>query len=121
MPLEQYLAHIGNIFKSGYRSNAFAPYVWLSVLVILLLIIIMKLFDDRIIEYACMTLIIFVVVFGAVMYLKLFNKDPKLLQSESYRLEDKRLDIISAKGSDVIVNPVNLSPPPQKEIGGIDE
>jgi archaellum biogenesis protein FlaJ (TadC family) len=121
MPIEQYLAHIGNIFRSGYKSNAFAPYVWLTVIIISSLIVIMKLFDDKIITYACMLLIIFVVVFGAIMYLKLFNKDPKLLQSESYRLEDKRLDIISAKGSDVIVNPVNLSPPPQKEIGGIDE
>jgi hypothetical protein len=121
MPIDQYLAHVGNIFKTGYKSNAFAPYVWLTVLVILLLGSLMVLFDDRVIRYACMGLIFFLVIFGAIMYLILLNKDPKLLQSESYRLEDKRLDIISSKGSDVIVNPVNLTPPPQREIGGFYE
>ena len=49
------------------------------------------------------------------MYLVILIKDPQLLQSEKFRIEDKKLDIIASKNSGIEVNPVDLSVPNQIE------
>jgi len=56
--------------------------------------------DNTIIKYACLGLMIVLVLFTLLMYVVLYKKDPKLLQSEAYRIEDKKLDLIAQQGTD---------------------
>jgi membrane protein YdbS with pleckstrin-like domain len=57
-----------------------------------------------------------VAIFAMIMFLLIFFKDPKLLQSESYRLEDKKLEIMIQKGGAIDFNPVNLTPIESEEM-----
>jgi hypothetical protein len=120
MPIDQYLSKLANMVQVGRRSNAFAPVIWLTGIICFICIGGMHYFDDPIIKYTLLIIFIIGILYAMAMYIVLLVKDPRLLQSESFRIEDKKLDIISAKGSEVIVNPVNLTPPPtQSQIGGI--
>lgn len=105
----QYLANLVNLVKVGYRNNAFAPLVWFNSIVDPLLLIIACITKDSM-SYLLIGLLILIVVFSLMMYLVLLIKNPSLLQSEKYRLEDKKLDLIAAKGSSLIINPVNITP-----------
>ena len=79
---------------------------------------VLYIFKDSLISYIFLSLLVIVVLFALCMYVVLLIKDPNLLQSEYYRIEDKKLDIIASKGSDIQFNPVDLTPP-TKEIGDI--
>jgi len=109
--MEQNWTNLTNYIKAGYRSNAYAPLVWLMGLIFMVLSGLYCITDNLIIRYALISVIIFTILFALVIYVVLLIKDPKLLQSENFRLEDKRLDMITQKGSDIIINPVNLVPP----------
>ena len=117
MSWEQYFANVANIVKSGYRSNAFAPYVWFCAIVIPFLIAAILLIKDPRVTIVVSIAICFVILFASVMYFVLFQKDPKLLQSENYRIEDRKLDLIEQKGGDLIVNPIDMILPMQLEKG----
>ena len=94
----KYIAAYGKAVKDGYISNAYSPLVWLIVLVLLPLGGFVIFTDDIIIKYVSFGLIILIILFALVMYVVLLKKDPRLLQSEWYRLEDKRLNMIAEKG-----------------------
>lgn len=53
--------------------------------------------------------------FSSCIYVILLFKDPKLLQSERYRLADKKLDLIAQQGDDA---PSLLDSITGSEIGG---
>ncbi|HMI05732.1 MAG TPA: hypothetical protein VK541_24805 [Pedobacter sp.] len=111
MLIEQNWSNLTNYIKAGYKSNAFAPFVWVSGLIFIFLFTFFTISDDQIIRYVLIGAFILVIVFNFVIYLILIFKDPRLLQSENYRLEDKKLDMITQKGSDFIIKPVDLVPP----------
>src|SRR5262245_62131432 len=84
-----FLSYLGNLTRSGHRSNAFGPWVLFAGITIPILVFGGYKAEGiaQIILFSCVG---FIVLFAAIMYLVIFIKDPKLLQSESYRLEDKR-------------------------------
>ncbi|CAH0998028.1 hypothetical protein EMA8858_04163 [Emticicia aquatica] len=100
---------MAGIVRTGYKSNAFAPLVWFDGIIIPTILVFINLIDNNIIDYCLIGLLGIIVLFSLSMYLALFLKDPKLLQSENFRLEDKKLDIISQKGGVVSINPVELT------------
>mgnify|MGYP006902065324 CR=1 FL=1 len=40
----------------------------------------------------------------------MFMKDPNMLRSEKYLIEDKKLDMIAEKGGEITFDPVVLTP-----------
>jgi hypothetical protein len=119
MSYDQIMAQLANLMKSGSKTNAFAPLIWLCGIVIFTSMIGIYYFNDVVIKYLFVALIFLVIIFALVMYVVLLIKDPRLLQSEHYRIEDKKLDIIASKGTGIQFNPVDLIVP-TKEIGDSD-
>lgn len=113
MPLDISISQLVNLIKSGYRSNAFAPYVWFLGVIAIVSFILMYFIPDEFIRRILAVVLVAAMLFGMFMYYTLFKKDPRLLQSESFRLEDKKLDMISQKGSDFPILPVDLTTPIQ--------
>ncbi|MEI9955140.1 MAG: hypothetical protein WDM90_02280 [Ferruginibacter sp.] len=93
-----YIGKYGQSVKDGYKSNAFSPLVWFIVIFVTPLFVTIWLTNDLVFKYSCFGLIVLVLIFAFCMYIKLLNKDPKLLQSEWYRLEDKKLDMVAQQG-----------------------
>lgn len=116
MSYDQMMAQLANMMKSGSKTNAYAPLIVVCGIVIFASMIGIHYFDENIIKYVFLGLIVVVVIFALVMYVVLLMKDPKLLQSERYRIEDRKLDIIASKGQDIQFNAVDLTVP-TKEIG----
>ncbi|HVW16395.1 MAG TPA: hypothetical protein VHB54_21355 [Mucilaginibacter sp.] len=116
MSFDQMMAQLANLMKSGSKTNAYAPLIWQCSIVCVLSIGGMYYFKEPVIRYVFLGLIVLVVIFALVMYVVLLIKDPKLLQSEKYRIEDKKLDIIASKGEGIQFNPIDLTVP-TKEIG----
>ena len=117
----QYWANAANIVKAGYKSNAFAPLVWFNAIVDPILLVSSYISDEPVAKYFLMGTVCLLIVFSAIMYAIIFFKDANLLQSEKYRIEDKKLDLIAAKGSDIQIEPVNLTTPPKQIEGGQDD
>lgn len=109
MSTNQYLANLVNLVKVGYKSNAFAPLVWFNGIVDPLLLIIAVIVGG-ITSYILIILLGLIILFSLAMYAIIFAKNPNLLQSERYRLEDKKLDLIASKGSEFMINPVDITP-----------
>lgn len=119
MSYDQILAKFGSLIGTYSKRNIYAPLIWISGFIITMLGIIMFSFKEYSeVRYTCLVFILLITIFDLVMYVIIFVKDPKLLQSERFRLEDKKLDMMASKGSEIKFNPVNLSLPnelPEKE------
>jgi hypothetical protein len=109
-------SYLTNLIQSGYRTNAFAPLVWFNAVVDIPLLICSYHLSPPM-SYFALAIVLLLILASFVTYLIIFFKDPKLLQSESYRLEDRKLDLIQEKGGAFMVNPVDLSTPLQRELG----
>lgn len=96
------------IVTSGYKSNAFSPFVWQLAVGGLLLLLGILFIDDKIITYIFVVALIVLLFYNMAMGNKIFNKDPNLLQSEKYRTNDKILDLVEKKGGELTVNPITL-------------
>lgn len=114
---DQYIAAYGKSMKDGYRSNAFAPLVWYVVFPIIPLMLLVIFAKSEIVQIIAMVLVAGLIIFPLVMYVIILKKDPKLLQSEWYRLEDKKIDMVYKQGD------ANALPPSDSltEIGSSDE
>lgn len=95
-------------FKTGYKANALSPYIWFICLSIILLLVGIKLTDDSLIRYLFVGTILILLLFGIIMGVAIFIKDPKLLQTEKYRTNDRILDLVEQKGGEISINPVTL-------------
>lgn len=93
-----YIGKYGQSVKDGYKSNAFSPLTWFAIFFVIPMVIIVLFTSNDVIKYICLSIIILIILFAFVMYVVLLSKDPKLLQSEWYRLEDKRLDMVAQQG-----------------------
>lgn len=111
-----YMSSYGKSVKDGHKTNAFAPLVWLLVFLIPCLIVTIFFVKNDVIKYLLVGLIIILVLFALLMYFLLLKKDPKLLQSEWYRLENRKLDLIMQQGDENPIIPDNLLN--SSEIGG---
>jgi len=121
MYFEQVISNLANVVKVGYKSNAFAPIVWFNAIVLPILFVVALNIDNEKAQLFLIYVACAIAVFSALMYLIIFLKDPKLLQSERFRIEDKKLDLISQKGSNFKVMPVDLASQSRISEGGSDE
>lgn len=113
---QQYLANMANVISAGYKSNAYAPLVWFNGVVDPLLILAVCFTSNVKIEAILLILLCIIIAGSFIVYVVLLIIKPGLLQSESFRIEDKKLDLIAQKGSDLIeIAPVNLTPPTKIE------
>jgi len=117
--ISSYLGSLGNTLKIGKRSNVFFPLVFFSIIIIGISTF-LGFKSPSPLNYFLYGFAGLIVVFTMIMYVIIFLKDPKLLQSESYRLEDKRLDIMIQKGGAIDFNPVNLTPMETEEINKLE-
>lgn len=102
------LANLSNLIQTGYKSNAFAPWVWFTGVASAVLLPLTLVTKNEMITTIVVLAVVGMIIYGMIMYAVLLKKDPKLLQSESYRLEDKKLDIISEKGKGLAIRPVDI-------------
>ena len=109
MALPEILASLGNSLKVFKRGNAFTPFAFFAIFLIVILIYFAASLHGTL-QLILIILVCFIVGFSCLMYLLLFLKDPRLLQSETYRLEEQKLNIIQEKGGNVIFEPVSLTP-----------
>jgi membrane protein YdbS with pleckstrin-like domain len=106
---QQYIQAFGKSVKDGYRTNAFAPMKWFAIFLVPILITSIATIKILFFQIIISILLSIIVVFSLVMYLVIFLKDPKLLQSEAFRIEDRKLDLIAQKGGDISINAVELN------------
>jgi hypothetical protein len=107
----EYWAKTANVVKAGYRSNAFAPLVWFNSIVDPILIAGSIFTSEPVIKIIFIIIVAIIILLSVIMYVVLFLKDPKLLQSEEFRIEDKKLDLIASKSEGITIVPVNLTTP----------
>ena len=104
-----YITAYGKSVQNGYRTNAFAPIKWLTIFLCPLLMAGILLIKILFVQILLVALLVGVVMFALLMYFLIFKEDPKLLQSEAFRIEDRKLDLISQKGGDISINAVELT------------
>jgi len=82
---------------------------------------------DHPISVLVMYFVIGSTIFYGLAFIYFAVRDPRLLQSESFRLREKTIAMIRAKGSDVPIDPASLEmlsnpdPPPPALLSGDDE
>ena len=101
-------AYFDKVFKTGYRSSAVSPLLWLNSLVTLPSIG-AYCFVEGSYKWPFAVIVILMVVVTLVLFFFLALKDPKLLQSEKYLLESQKLDLIREKGGVLKVEPIDLN------------
>lgn len=106
--IEGIQASIANIVKAGYKTNAFAPLVWFNAVADSLLIFGIKVCNNLVVTYIFVSVLCLLIIATFITYIVLLVKDPKLLQSEKYRIDDRKLDLIAQKGQGITINPVDL-------------
>jgi len=104
-----------NIIKSGYRSNSFAPYVWITLGVQPFFLPIILISPNVNIQNGFAILDGLIIVAAIFFYGWTLIKRPALLQSEEFRLEEKKLDMVQQKGSDFKIKDFDLSVPQIEE------
>jgi len=111
--LEKLLSNTDTFKSVGSRSSIFTAMAWYSAFIFLGCI------GTAIIFESIRTYIIIigsiVCLFPLVMFVVIFFKNPTLLSSEEFLIEQKKLQIIQEKGKDIIFNPMNLTTPDMKQ------
>jgi len=116
---DKYMAAYGKASKDGFKKNAFSPLAWFSIFLVVPLVIAILLVGRGTIQYILIGLLCFIVVFTAAMYLVLLIVNPGALQSEWFRLEEHKLNMIGEKGGEIKIEKVNLNS--NARIGGEDD
>lgn len=91
------------------------------VFVIPVLVVVMCVIKNSAIQYILVGLIVVLILFTLLMYFLLFKKDPNLLQSEKFRIEHKKMDLIAEKGGKIAFKEVDLGSLAQLGGGATDE
>src|SRR5580692_1923275 len=94
----KYVANYGELVKLGYKSNAFSPIAFYAYILIIPLTGAAIWVHIPVLQCIFVGLITVITLFPLVMFFLLFKKDPHLLQSEKFRLEEKKLNMIAEKG-----------------------
>jgi hypothetical protein len=108
---ENVVANVSGVFKAGYKTNAFAPLVWFNAVADPSLFFAAKFSEANYLKIIFVILLCIILISSLVAYFYMLFKKPDLLQSERFRIEDKKLNLIASKGSDIIISPVNLTTP----------
>ncbi len=107
--LGQYFAHV---LQRNQRSSALTPLLWLTAIVGVpsLYLCVQTQGPAR---YAFFGLAVVLVLADLIAYGYLIGKDPRLVQSETFQLESRKLDIVASKGGphlDALVVEVTQEP-----------
>lgn len=108
------MGNIANMFRSGKKHNAFQPFILFYFVVAASFLVIIKTVNDPDTTSLLIKCLVGVSIFGCVLYFLFYLFKADRLQSESYLLEDKKLNMISQKGLEIPINPVNLETQPYK-------
>ena len=119
--LEQIWSNIVNIFRSGKKHNAFHPFTIYFLIAVIAIISLYKITDDRELKKLLIYALLSLMVFGCIVYTFFAIFKPDRLQTETFLLADKKLNMLRQKGSDIIIDQVDLTIPPRKIEGGQDE
>ena len=110
-------AGFGNLFKSGQKSSIFGNVVWLLVICFPGFIFSAVYIKNDLVTYSLLILVIAVAIFGMIMYNKILNIDPTLLQSEQHNLEKLKLQLKARKGENKeAITPKEITKPPLRQI-----
>ena len=108
-------------FQRGQRSSALTPLLWLTAIVAVPSLY-LSVQTQGWTRVALLALAVLLVSAVLIAYIYLVRKDPRLIQSESFQLESRRLDIVASKGGpqldallvEVTQEPKALKPPEQQ-------
>lgn len=105
------ISSIQSMLKSVNKKNVFAPFIQFMGVILACMSFFSYLFKTVMETYAIYVFVFMCLVFvvGTCVYLFILVKRPESLQSETYRLEEKKLNIISGKSERVRVNPVTIT------------
>src|SRR5438105_2904098 len=106
----QYFAHA---LQRNQRSSALTPLLWLTGLVAVPSLYLSLQAQGRT-RIALFGLAVLLVIADLIAYAYLVRKDPRLVQSESFQIESRKLDLVASKGGpqlDALV--VEITPEPR--------
>lgn len=99
--------YLEEVVRYGYRSSAISPLLWINSLIALPCLMLSCIVSSGL-KWGFFSIAVCVIGYTLYKYNFLVNKDPRLVQSEKFQLESKKLDIIAKKGGDIIIDPVSL-------------
>ena len=109
--------YFAEALQRGQRSSALSPLLWLNSIVSIPSLILSTRVEGPF-RYVLFGLGVLIVLSTLVAYAYLLRRDPRLVQSETFQLESRRLDIIASKGEPaVIASAVEVSEPALLEAG----
>lgn len=103
--LASHLAQFAAIFKT---KSVFTPMIWFCALIIPCCLGFALWFEDPILKYTLVFMVVGVVVFSCGCYAFFMLKDPKKLQSEEFQIQNQTLDLLEKKGNKIPMDSVNL-------------
>lgn len=115
--IEKLFAHV---LQRNHRASALTPLLWLTTLIGLPSLYLCVQAQGRT-RIALFTLTVVLVVADLIAYGYLVFKDPRLVQSENFQLEARKLDIVEAKGGPPLdALAVEVVPEP-RALGGAEQ
>src|SRR5437773_3624717 len=89
--------YFGQVLQRNQRSSALTPLLWLTALIGLpSLYLSVRLAGPARIAFFALAVVL--VLADLIAYTYLVLKDPRLVQSETFQLESRKLDIVASKG-----------------------
>lgn len=109
-------AIMAKIAANGYKSNVFTPIAaFITILVIVLFAVALRVQNETM-QWLLVGFALFLVLFAVIIYVVILYKDPTLLQSERFKLENRKIDVIMVKGQNQIpIDPITLKLPETSE------
>ncbi len=99
--LRQIMSNIGQRFLLsrgyGYKSNVMTPLYWITAFVFSAGVIGIRENSDLFTKIFCMSIIFIMISLDIGIYLYWTKINPDRLQTEKYRLENRKIDIIASK------------------------
>jgi hypothetical protein len=109
--------YFASALQRGQRSSALTPLLWLNSIVSVPCLVLSSRIEGPF-RYVLFALGVLIVLYTLVAYGYLLRKDPRWVQSETFQLESRKLDIIAAKGEPALVaSAVEISEPQLLEPG----
>jgi hypothetical protein len=113
--------YFAQALQRGQRSSALSPLLWLNSIVSIPCLILSSRVEGPF-RYVLFGLGVVIVVYTLLAYAYLVRKDPRWVQSESFQLESRKLDIVASKGQPALAAmTVEISEPVLLEPGEAEE
>ena len=97
-----------NLFRVARKSSAFTPLIWLLLVVGAIVYKLLPTITDQKVKDYLVYAFIVLLGFICMMYVLFWLFKPDRLHSETYLLENKKLELIREKGQDISINSVDF-------------